>query len=172
MKRWSIPVDLRLSQSWQWSARPSGSERRFHNAVTSIKTGPYLQLAESRLNTFYILQIHFSITLLLKHPSIGWITVGPRQWIHFWFQVQWVHQHAMANEAKLNSMVWVRERTIPTERPPLLREVIANFCGWRVPRSQRDGSLRPYSRFSRQGLTKLNISNNNSPNVRRVISTK
>jgi hypothetical protein len=28
-----------------------------------------------------------------------------------------------------NSMVWVRERTIPTERPPLVNEVIANFCG-------------------------------------------
>jgi hypothetical protein len=27
-----------------------------------------------------------------------------------------------------NSMVWVRERTIPTERPPLIGEVIANFC--------------------------------------------
>jgi hypothetical protein len=27
-----------------------------------------------------------------------------------------------------NSMVWVRERTIPTERPPLVGEVIANFC--------------------------------------------
>jgi hypothetical protein len=30
---------------------------------------------------------------------------------------------------KLNSMVWVRERTIPTKRPPLVGEVIANFCG-------------------------------------------
>jgi hypothetical protein len=29
----------------------------------------------------------------------------------------------------LNSMVWVRERTIPTERPPLVGEVIANVCG-------------------------------------------
>jgi hypothetical protein len=29
---------------------------------------------------------------------------------------------------KLNSMVWVRERTIPTERPALVGEVIANFC--------------------------------------------
>jgi hypothetical protein len=28
-----------------------------------------------------------------------------------------------------NSMVLVRERTIPTERPPLVGEVIANFCG-------------------------------------------
>jgi hypothetical protein len=33
------------------------------------------------------------------------------------------------NELKLNSMVWVRERTIPTERPPLVGEVIANLCG-------------------------------------------
>jgi hypothetical protein len=47
-------------------------------------------------------------------------------------------------------MVWVRERTTPTGRPPFVGEVIANFCGWRVPRSQRDGSPRPYSRFSRQ----------------------
>jgi hypothetical protein len=29
-----------------------------------------------------------------------------------------------------NSVVWVRERTIPTERPPLVGEVSANFCGW------------------------------------------
>jgi hypothetical protein len=28
---------------------------------------------------------------------------------------------------KLNSMVWVRERTIPTERPPHVSEVISNF---------------------------------------------
>jgi hypothetical protein len=26
-------------------------------------------------------------------------------------------------------MVWVRERTIPTERPSLVGEVIANVCG-------------------------------------------
>jgi hypothetical protein len=28
---------------------------------------------------------------------------------------------------KKNSMVWVRERTIPTERQPLVGEVTANF---------------------------------------------
>jgi hypothetical protein len=53
-----------------------------------------------------------------------------------------VHQ-TKCPDLKLNSMVWVRERTIPTERPPLVSEVIANFCGWRMPRGQRDGSLRP-----------------------------
>jgi hypothetical protein len=40
-------------------------------------------------------------------------------------------------------MLCVRERTIPTERPPLVSEVIANDCGQRVPRGQRDEFLRP-----------------------------
>jgi hypothetical protein len=39
---------------------------------------------------------------------------------------------------KLNSLAWVRKRTMPTERLPLVGEVSANFCGWRVPRGQRD----------------------------------
>jgi hypothetical protein len=30
---------------------------------------------------------------------------------------------------KLNSLALVRERAIPTERPPLVGEVSANFCG-------------------------------------------
>jgi hypothetical protein len=37
-----------------------------------------------------------------------------------------------------------------TELPRLVGEVIANFCGQRVPRGHRDGSLRPYSQFPRQ----------------------
>jgi hypothetical protein len=32
-------------------------------------------------------------------------------------------------ERQINSMALVRERTIPTERPPLVGEVSANFCG-------------------------------------------
>jgi hypothetical protein len=51
---------------------------------------------------------------------------------------------------KKNSMIRVRERTIPTEQPPLVGEAIANFCGEGVPRGQRDGSLRSYSRIYRQ----------------------
>jgi hypothetical protein len=48
-----------------------------------------------------------------------------------------------------NSVVWVREWTIPTERPPLVGEASANFCWQRVPLGQCDESLRPYSRISR-----------------------
>jgi hypothetical protein len=50
---------------------------------------------------------------------------------------------------KLNSVAWVREGTIPTERAPLVGEVSASFCGYRLPRGLHDGSLRPYSRFPR-----------------------
>jgi hypothetical protein len=43
--------------------------------------------------------------------------------------------------AKLNSMAWVRERTIPAEQPPLVGKVTANFLrtegatcsAWRIP---------------------------------------
>jgi hypothetical protein len=33
------------------------------------------------------------------------------------------------NNNNNNSVALVRERTIPTERPPLVGEVSANFCG-------------------------------------------
>jgi hypothetical protein len=53
----------------------------------------------------------------------------------------------VTNTKKLNFVVLVRGRTIPTERPPLVGEVSANFCWYRVSRIQRNGSLRPYSRL-------------------------
>jgi hypothetical protein len=53
------------------------------------------------------------------------------------------------NQTKTNSVALVRKRTIPTERPRLVGEVSANFCGQRVSRGQRNGSPRPYSRVSR-----------------------
>jgi hypothetical protein len=50
----------------------------------------------------------------------------------------------------LYSEALVRERTTPTEQPPLLSEVSANFFADRgVSRGQRNGSLRQYSRVSR-----------------------
>jgi hypothetical protein len=41
------------------------------------------------------------------------------------FTVGWFY--AYLDNKQTNSMVWVRERTIPTERPPLVGEVIASF---------------------------------------------
>jgi hypothetical protein len=53
------------------------------------------------------------------------------------------------NNNNNNSVALVRERTIPTERQPLVGEVSANFLRIRGSCSQRGGSLRPYSRFYR-----------------------
>jgi hypothetical protein len=44
---------------------------------------------------------------------------------------------------KLNSVPLVRKQTIPTERPPLVGEVSANFCRQRVSRGQHNGIPRP-----------------------------
>jgi hypothetical protein len=44
---------------------------------------------------------------------------------------------------KTNSGASVRQRTIPTERPPLVGEVSANFSGLRVPRGQHNESPGP-----------------------------
>jgi hypothetical protein len=49
----------------------------------------------------------------------------------------------MYSPYKLNSMVLVRERTIPTERLPAVGEVSANFWDRGVSRGQRNGSPRP-----------------------------
>jgi hypothetical protein len=54
-------------------------------------------------------------------------------------------------------MAWVHEQTIPTEQLQLVGEVGANFCGQRVPRGQRDGSLGQYSRISKHIEIKTQI---------------
>jgi hypothetical protein len=98
----------------------------------------YLHLT-SNLNRI-VFGIPKCTTLSLLKPQTNWSTIfGLKNCIYNLIYIN-----------KKNSMVWVRERTIPTERPPLVGEVIANVRGYRVPRGQRDGSLRPYLRFSMQ----------------------
>jgi hypothetical protein len=47
------------------------------------------------------------------------------------------------NALKTNSVAVVRKRTIPTERPPLVGEVSANLCRYKVLRGQRNEFPRP-----------------------------
>jgi len=51
-------------------------------------------------------------------------TCGVRRLIHteLW-------ENLKETKLKLNSVALVRERTVPTERPPPVGEVSANFCG-------------------------------------------
>jgi hypothetical protein len=48
----------------------------------------------------------------------------------------------LQNKTK-NSVALVRKRTIPTEPPPIVGEVNANFSGYTVSRGQRNESPRP-----------------------------
>jgi hypothetical protein len=48
---------------------------------------------------------------------------------------------ALVRIINLNSIALVHKQTIPPERPPPVGEVSANFCGYRVSRGQRNGSV-------------------------------
>jgi hypothetical protein len=73
---------------------------------------------------------------------------------------------------KINSVVaWVREWTIPTERPLLVGEVSANVCWYRMPCGQSYGSLRPYSRLSRPEPL-LFLSNGSSVVLKRLCGSR
>jgi hypothetical protein len=82
----------------------------------------------------------------------------PHQILRHLSSVNWYNGSSAAQEPmnsmspyknKTNSVAWVRERIIPTERPLLIGTVSANFCGKKVPSGQPDGSLRPHSRLFR-----------------------
>jgi hypothetical protein len=74
---------------------------------------------------------------------------GTRQHLAYVDDVNLLGDNMGTVKEKKNSVARVYERTIQTERRPLLGEASANPCGQRVPRGQHDVSLRPYSRFSR-----------------------
>jgi hypothetical protein len=52
----------------------------------------------------------------------------------------------------VSHVLWACERTTLTNRPPLIGKVSSNLAAWGVSRGQCDGSLWPYSRFSRPEL--------------------
>jgi hypothetical protein len=67
-----------------------------------------------------------------------------------WWSISTLHIYPLMAESQLTlsnikETPWllVRKRTIPTERPPLVGEVSANFCGWRVSRGHCNRSPRP-----------------------------
>jgi hypothetical protein len=66
----------------------------------------------------------------------------PRDVCFFLVEVKNLDKNATFNELQTNCRALVSQRTIPTERPPLVGEVSASFSGSRVSRGQRDGSPR------------------------------
>jgi hypothetical protein len=97
--------------------------------LSFVSSAPCLiALSESRLCIVMIGWL-FNMECLVERKLAGEVQVtgGNRPLSHF------AQRHVTAlltiSYIKKNCMVWVRERTIPTERPPLVGEVIANFCG-------------------------------------------
>jgi hypothetical protein len=64
-------------------------------------------------------------------------------WWYSWTALEIEFICSFRSSKKLNSVASVRERSISTEQTPLVGEVTDNFCGYRVSRGQRKGSLRP-----------------------------
>jgi hypothetical protein len=81
--------------------------------IPSALSNSYLQHTKCRIRHFRVANI--------KHVQGHW-----NGWMAKWKNVPKLRGSI---KTKLNSMVWVREQTIPTERPPLFGEVIVNFCG-------------------------------------------
>jgi hypothetical protein len=66
--------------------------------------------------------VHYALVFFLVMDFID---------INFRFNCCRIYKKFLANSVlskKLNSMAFVRKRTIPTERPPLVGEVSANLC--------------------------------------------
>jgi hypothetical protein len=78
----------------------------------------------------------FRVRLMLSFPNacliIVRVSLFPRYPQNIMLLLCWIHRKIASGQIlklKLNFMVWVRERTIPTERPPLVGEMIVNLCG-------------------------------------------
>jgi len=56
----------------------------------------------------------------IRLQSKGWMEMR----VYLYIAIVYIYIYT-----KLNSVALVRERTIPTERPPPVGEVSANFCG-------------------------------------------
>jgi hypothetical protein len=118
----------------------------------------YIIYIEYLLNTLYILYINIYKMYTINWLYLSWTykqhTTAPRRCkisrATPWQETYLAQTHFRKTEttrSKKSYVASVRERTIPTEWPPLVGEVSANFCGYRVPRGQREGSLRPYLGF-------------------------
>jgi hypothetical protein len=105
-------------------------------------------------NSIYIyIYIYYSLRNIIVSfsftppPVLQFIIHSLQRTWKSWMVLEYVDE--LHKSTTKNSVAWIRKRTIPTEWPPLLSEVSANFCGEKVPRGQCDGSLRPCSRLSR-----------------------
>jgi hypothetical protein len=86
----------------------------------------YMSLRFFRLDQLYIIHLRTSEWALIENLCAF------KQFRYLnWTEISGSYFSVILKQTKLklNSMVWVREWTIPTDRPPLVGEAIANLCG-------------------------------------------
>jgi hypothetical protein len=138
LHRRSASPELRMNQlpPWQkWQSVYSGTSVNFHCTTEPHplrrQTSVTAETASNRLSTVSIsLNVIQRLVLVTGHSG-AWIEMCVT-WMDFGITRtrRWINSiDVNTAKLKLNSVALVRERTIPTERPPLVGEVSANFCG-------------------------------------------
>jgi hypothetical protein len=80
----------------------------------------------------YVINLQLWNISILHHPAFfSWLYISNFRTQHASDSVRLCNYLLINNNNihKANSVAWVHEGTIPTERPPLVGEVNANFCG-------------------------------------------
>jgi hypothetical protein len=75
------------------------------------------------------------VSILLKENRLKYSSVGTATSLTTELRFPLTYS---TNQQTTKSVALVRERTIPTEQPPLVGEVSANVCGYRVSRGQHN----------------------------------
>jgi hypothetical protein len=87
-------------------------------------------LGNGSVNVFLLQLLRIWNGVMAVRVRVSSCSIRSERKRHYCFHSKFtVLYELLFKKTKLNSMVCVRERTIPTERPPLVGEVIANLCG-------------------------------------------
>jgi WD40 repeat protein len=125
-----LPTQLPIGWPWSPWPHPKPVQNIFSNiclsmAVISVMCSNFHPTSHNHLESWGQFSVHSllhgdaagnSLHLLLPSTALNCELIDYSLTVATWQQ-------------QTNSMVWVRERTIPTEQPPLVGEVIASLCG-------------------------------------------
>jgi hypothetical protein len=140
---WAFPFRrllLLAGSRWKYSTPPPHGSMKFISGCLPYNSSTRTTVENTISNSIYIiargllLREHLCLLSLLRNRSTRYNIIK--------------HESYVVNTMQTNSVALICKRTTSAERPPLVCEVVANFCGYRVSRGQRKWSPRPYSRFS------------------------